>query len=238
MQLSKRLQMVADLVTPGNRVADVGCDHAYISIYLAEKKLSPHVIAMDINRGPIERAKENIRKYGFESIIEVRKSDGIKLLQSGEADTILIAGMGGALMKQILSDRPEILSDTEELILQPQSEIYLIREVLRDYGFFITAENMLIEDGKYYVCMKAEADRRIPDTGPYELTDREHFYFGKLLLEHKNPVLREYLIREKQQLETINQSLSEVSTEQSLLRQQEIRDELELIGHAFHYFGE
>ena len=238
MQLSKRLQAVADLVTPGNRVADVGCDHAYISIYLAEKKLSPHVIAMDINKGPIERAKENIRKYGFESIIEVRRSDGIKLLQPGEADTILIAGMGGALMRQILSDRPEVLSDTKELILQPQSEIYLVREVLRDYGFFITAENMLIEDGKYYCCIKAETDRIIPDVRSYELTDREHSYYGKLLLEHKDPVLREYLLREKQQLKTIYKSLSEISTEQSLVRQQEIKEELELIGQALHYFEE
>ena len=238
MQLSKRLQAVAGLVTPGNRVADVGCDHAYISIFLAEKKLSPRIIAMDINRGPIERAKENISKYGYGAIIEVRRSDGLKLLQPGEADTILIAGMGGVLMKQILNCRPEVLSEAEELILQPQSDIHLVRETLREYGFYITAENMLMEDGKYYVCMKARADRLIPDTKPYKLTGREHFYYGRLLLEHKNPVLREYLLREKQQCETIHKALSEFTTEQSLLRQKEILDELGLIEHGFHYYEE
>lgn len=219
-------------------MADVGCDHAYISIYLAEKGLSPHIIAMDINKGPLERAKENIRKYGYEGVIETRRSDGIKLLQPGEADTILIAGMGGALMRQILVSRPEILKETKELILQPQSEIYLVRKTLCDFGYFITAENMLIEDGKHYVCMKAEAGRLLADTGPFKLTRKEHFYYGRLLLEQRDPVLREYLLKEKLQLEKIYGSLSEHSTEHALLRRKEIMEELELIGSCLRYYEE
>ncbi len=238
MQLSKRLQAVADLVTPGNRVADVGCDHAYISIYLAKKGLSPHIIAMDINRGPLEKAQENIRKYGCEARIETRRSDGIQLLQPDEAATILIAGMGGVLMKQILSSRPEVLMTTEELILQPQSEIHLVRDMLGAYGFYITAENMLTEDGKYYICMKAEAGRRIRDTKPYELMRPEHSFYGRLLPEQRHPVLREFLIREKRQLENINRALSEYSTEQSLLRQKEIEEELGLINRSLQYYEE
>ncbi len=238
MQLSKRLQTVAELVTPGNRVADVGCDHAYTSIYLAKKELSPHIIAMDINRGPIERARENIKRYGYESIIEVRRSDGLQLLQPGEADTILIAGMGGVLMRQILTNRSEVLAGTKELILQPQSELSLVRELLLSYGFYITAESMLIDEGKYYVCMKAEAGRGILNPGPYELTKKEHFYYGRLLLEQKHPVLREYLSREKQQLETIQTALAEVTTAQTLQRQKEILQELELVECGINYYGE
>lgn len=236
MQLSKRLQAIADFVTPGNRVADVGCDHAYVSIYLAQEKLSPKIIAMDINQGPVDRARENILKYGYASVVEVRKSDGINKLEPGEADTILLAGMGGLLMLQILKARPEVVATAEELVLQPQSDIHLVRDVLKDYGFLITAENMLTEDGKYYVCMKAKKAQGIPDPIPYELTKREHLYFGRLLLEHKNPVLREYLMHEKRQYEAIRQTLLSFPTEQSLQRQKEIIEELELIGQGLYYY--
>lgn len=236
MQLSKRLQAIADLVTPGNRVADVGCDHAYVSIYLAKEKLSPKIIAMDINQGPVDRARENILKYGYASVIEVRKSDGLRKLEPGEADTILLAGMGGALMLQILKARPEVVSAAEELILQPQSEIHLVREALKDLGFLITAENMLTEDSKYYVCMKVKAAREVPDPKPYELTRREHFYYGRLLLEHRNPVLKDYLMHETRQYEVIRQTLLANPTEQSLQRLKEVMEELELVGQGFQYY--
>ena len=238
MQLSKRLQAIADFVTPGNRVADVGCDHAYVSIYLAGEKLSPKIIAMDINQGPVDRAKENALKYGYASVIEVRKSDGLMKLEPGEVDTIVLAGMGGALMLQILRARPKVVSMAEELVLQPQSELHLVREALMDIGFLITAEMMLKEDGKYYTCMKVTAARGIPDPKPYELTAREHFYFGRLLLAQKNPVLREYLIHEMRQCESIREILLANPTEQSLQRQRELMDELELIQKSLHYYEE
>ena len=238
MQLSKRLQAIADFVTPGNRVADVGCDHAYVSIYLAGEKLSPKIIAMDINQGPVDRAKENAQKYGYASVIEVRKSDGLMKLEPGEVDTIVLAGMGGALMLQILRARPKVVSMAEELVLQPQSELHLVREALMDIGFLITAEKMLKEDGKYYACMKVTAARVLPDPKPYELTAREHFYFGRLLLAQKNPVLREYLIHEMRQCEAIREILLTNPTEQSLQRQRELMDELELIQKSLQYYEE
>jgi tRNA (adenine22-N1)-methyltransferase len=236
MQLSKRLQTVADLVTQGNRVADVGCDHAYISIYLAEKNISPFIVAMDINQGPIDRAKENIGKYGYSGRIDVRKSDGLQMLKAGEADTVLIAGMGGALTVEILTKYPEALVSVKELILQPQSEIHLVREALSELDFLITAENMVKEDGKYYTCMKAETKQQIKDCKVYELTKQEYIYFGRLLLEHKNPILLEYLRNEKQQCENIYKTLIAFPTDQSILRQKEITDEIKLIEQGFGYF--
>jgi tRNA (adenine22-N1)-methyltransferase len=236
MQLSKRLQTVADLVTPGNRVADIGCDHAYISIYLAEKNIAPFIVAMDINQGPIDRAKENISKYGYTGRIDVRKSNGLQMLRAGEADTVLMAGIGGALTMEILTKHPEVLVSIKELILQPQSEIHLVREALSELDFLITAENMVKEDGKYYICMKAEAKQQIKDCKAYELTKQEHIYFGKLLLEHRNPILLEYLKNEKQQCENIYKTLIAFPTDQSILRQKEITDELKLIEQGFSYY--
>lgn len=236
MQLSKRLQAVADLVTPGNRVADVGCDHAYTSIHLSMQQVSPHIIAMDVNQGPVDRAKENIKKYGYENRIEVRKSDGLEKLRIGEADTILIAGMGGALMIQILSEYPELLKSISELILQPQSEIYKVRRFLTEHEFIIINENMIKEDGKFYIMMKAVAGRNLKDTEKYLLTEREHFHYGRLLLEQRHPVLKEFLQWDLGICEEIHRTLSGAKSENSLQRQDEIIERINLIHSGLKFF--
>jgi tRNA (adenine22-N1)-methyltransferase len=237
MQLSKRLHAVASLVTPNNRVADVGCDHAYTSIYLVEHNISPGVIAMDVNQGPIERAQENIIKYGYEDRIDVRKSDGLEKLQKNEADTILIAGMGGALTNQILSKRMDIVKTIRELVLQPQSEIHLVRKMLNENDFLITSENMIKEDGKYYFMMRAEAKSELCEWERFELREEEHFYFGRLLLEQKHSVLKEFLLKELRVCRQIHEMLSMESTQNSLLRQQELLLKINLINHALSHFN-
>lgn len=237
MQLSKRLQAVADLVTPGCRVADVGCDHAYTSIYLVENHISPYVIAMDVNQGPIERASENIKKFGFESQIDTRKSNGLEKLNENEADAILIAGMGGALTVQILLHNKEVLSSIRELILQPQSEIFKVRKMLGSIGFLNTCENMIKEDGKYYFMMKAKANSFIKEKALYELTREEHFYYGRLLLEQKNDILKEFLEKEQKLCESIYQVLLTEPGINSMERQKEMIDKLELIQKGLEYFN-
>lgn len=236
MQLSKRLQAVADLVTPGNRVADVGCDHAYTSIYLVENQISPYVIAMDINQGPIERAKENIKKYGYENKIKTRKSDGLEKLHVGEVDTVLIAGMGGGLTVQILTQHRDQLTGIKELVLSPQSEIYLVRELMQEIGFTITNENMIKEEGKYYVMMKAQANTTVIDVQPYVLLSKEHAYFGRLLLESKHPILKEFLEKEHNRCSKILESLQIETTENAYVRKKEISESIELINAALRYY--
>lgn len=236
MQLSKRLQAVADLVTPGSRVADVGCDHAYTSIYLVKNKISSHIIAMDVNQGPIDRAKENIMKYGSADIIETRKSDGLEKLQVGEADSILIAGMGGALIISILSEKMEVVRSVKELILQPQSEIHKVRQFLQEQDFCIIKENMLMDDGKYYVMMKAVPVSSTETTTSQRLTKEEHFYYGRLLLEAKNKTLKEFLIWDLSLCEGIRKNLTLGQSDNSQLRYQEIEDRIALIHKGLSYY--
>jgi tRNA (adenine22-N1)-methyltransferase len=236
MQISKRLNAVASLVTPGNRVADIGCDHAYTSIYLAENNISPHIIAMDVNQGPIDRAKENIVKYGYEDRIDTRKSNGLEKLEQGEAQTIVIAGMGGGLTIQILTERMEILQSVKELILQPQSEIHRVRTMLSQYDFVITKEDMLKEDGKYYAMMKAEPKHLVQEYEPYILTKNEHYYFGKLLLEQQNPVLYEFLLGDKTICENIIQSLNAEQTGNALVRKKELAEKISYINKGLGYY--
>ena len=101
VEISARLKALADMVTPGNRVCDVGCDHGYLSIYLVQKKISPRVIAMDVRTGPLSRCTEHVMQYGLEQYIEQRLSDGLEALAPGEADTVVCAGMGGRLIPAI-----------------------------------------------------------------------------------------------------------------------------------------
>ncbi|MBR5315862.1 MAG: SAM-dependent methyltransferase, partial [Firmicutes bacterium] len=128
IKLSKRMKAVASMVTPGNVLADVGTDHGYVPISLVQRKRIPRAIAMDINKGPLQRACEHIAEFQLEECIETRLSDGVKKLEVGEVDSILIAGMGGELVIHILTDGMEVCRSAKELILQPQSELEKVRQ--------------------------------------------------------------------------------------------------------------
>jgi len=190
--LSERMQMVADMVSRGNVLADIGCDHGFVSIYLLESGTCPKVIAMDVNEGPLLRAKEHIAMRGLTPYIEVRLSDGMEKLLFGEADSILIAGMGGRLVIKILADGMEKAKALKEVILQPQSELHLVRQFLTDKGFHIIQEDMVKDNGKFYPAMRVvwreEKARALTE---------EELWYGPLLLKEKHPVLREYLTNEK-----------------------------------------
>lgn len=188
MKLSKRLQASADFVEAGSCVADVGCDHAYTSIYLAQSGIAKKCIAMDIREGPLLKARENIEKYRCGDKIETRLSDGLKELVPGEVDTVLISGMGGLLIRQILMDSPEVFLSLKSLVVQPQSEIEGLRHTLLEKGCAIQDETMVYEDGKYYVSIHAIPGRK---TQPY--SQRIEYMFGKPLLDRKDKVLAHYL---------------------------------------------
>lgn len=153
--LSKRLRMLADMVTPGNRVADVGCDHAFLSIYLVQTGICPRALAMDVRMGPLAAAREHVAEWGLGSYIDLRLSDGLAACGPGETDTVVCAGMGGRLMERILTQGMDRAREMKEVILQPQSELPRFRAFLRETGFAVVAEDAVYEEGKYYFAMKA-----------------------------------------------------------------------------------
>lgn len=223
--------MNASFVTPGNRLCDVGTDHAYIPIALVQEGTVPSALAMDVNEGPLERAKEHIREFRLESCIHTRLSDGVQALHPGEADSVLIAGMGGALTIKILSEGRQVLESVKELILQPQSELDKVRRYLAESGYSIEREEMVQEDGKYYTVMKAVVGEM--------LYDREIFYhYGKLLLEQRHPVLREYLQQREGICEKIyGRLIHEGSGEERIkTRIRELQEELRQIQDALEYY--
>lgn len=155
MLLSDRMRAVVGLVQPCKSIADIGCDHGYVAMELVRSNICRHVIAMDIHRGPLERARHNIADYDMLDYIEIRLSDGVKALNAGEAEGIICAGMGGKLIISILEQGKELVEEMNQVILQPQSELNEVREYLREKGFLIEKEDMIYEDGKYYPMMRA-----------------------------------------------------------------------------------
>ena len=236
MELSKRLQAVADLVTPGYKIADVGTDHAYIPIYLVEKEIVPMAVAMDINKGPLERATEHIREYKLENQIQTRLSNGIQHLHKEEVDAVILAGMGGNLMVNILSDDMEKTESLKECILQPQSEIAKVRAFLLEKGFSFIQENMVLDDGKYYPMMKVVPPRADKKQMPVVWSEVE-LQYGKLLLEQKNPILKQFLERESDIKGDILSKLDQVQGAHILARKAELNQELFLIREGLKYYA-
>lgn len=155
MLLSDRMRAVTELVQPCKSIADIGCDHGYVAMELVRSKICRHVIAMDINSGPLDRARQNIAEYDMQEYIETRLSDGVSALQEGEVEGIVCAGMGGRLVISILEQGKERVGAMRQVVLQPQSELAEVRKYLRKKGFLIDREDIIYEDGKYYPMMRA-----------------------------------------------------------------------------------
>lgn len=150
---SKRLEAIRILAESGRVAADIGCDHAYLSIALIERGAYEWVIAADLREGPLKAAAEHVRTAGLTERIELRRSDGLSEFGAGEADTLILAGMGGALMMKILREGEAVARSAKRLVLQPQSELMEFRQWLRAQGYVIRSEDMVYEDGKYYPMM-------------------------------------------------------------------------------------
>ena len=200
MQLSARMERLASKVKEGSWLADVGTDHGYIPIALVLRGRIPTAVAMDVNPGPLARAEEHIREQGLSTYIDIRLSDGLAALEAGEADTVLIAGMGGALTVKILEEGGHCLWAVEELILQPQSEIRLVRQWLCSHGYQITEEDIVLDAGKYYPMLKAVHGE------PDGLSEAELCY-GSLRRQQSPEVLAAYIQTELKKNEEITGKL-------------------------------
>lgn len=239
MQLSERLNTILSLVSQSKCVADVGCDHGFVSIELINRKIAENVIAMDIRQGPLMRAQEHIMQTRLSDKIQTRLSDGVAALKPGEADSLIIAGMGGNLVIHILENGKETVKDMKQCILQPQSEIQKVRKYLRENDFKIIEEKMVFEDGKYYPMMKVRppvADTAGEDT-EVKCWDTVQLKYGKLLLEKQHPVLREYLEREIRIYQSILEGLKAKDSDRIRQRKEELEQELVEAEKGMEYYA-
>lgn len=211
-------------------VADVGCDHGYVSIYLVQRGIAESAIAMDVRKGPLSMAESNIAEFGLQGKAQVRLSDGLSELNEGEADALVIAGMGGKLMISILEKKDLRTLGIRVAVLQPQSDIPEFRQYLRDKGYVILDERIVYEDGKYYFPMRVQiagpetgdeqAAVAVPASGLerarqlFSQVDDESILricnrYGEHNILRKDPLLKDFLAHGKEVAQSILKSLDE-----------------------------
>ena len=163
--LGKRLSLVASFVRQGSRVADIGTDHAYLPVELVNAGTCKTALACDLRKGPLQSAREHVRAAGLTDKIECRLGDGLSPVNAGEADDIVLAGMGGETIAAILAACPFIRDRKLRVIAQPMTHPEDLRRFLWDNGFAILAERAVEEDGKAYLVLCAEyTDQKTPAT--------------------------------------------------------------------------
>ena len=150
-----RLNLCADLVRQGSRLADIGTDHAYLPIKLCKSGKIPSALACDINPLPLRSAQENIARFGLSGKIQTRLSDGLREVRPDEVDDIVIAGMGGELIRDILSAAPWIKDKEKHLVLQPMTHHEDLVMWLYENGFVIDRQEAALDAGKYYTVISA-----------------------------------------------------------------------------------
>lgn len=197
-QLPKRLENIIERMPASGCIADIGCDHAYVAIEAVRRGKAARALACDVRKGPLQQAAEHILCAGLAGKIETRLSDGLEKVAPGEADCVIIAGMGGPLMERILQGR---LADFGHFVLSPQSEIPHFRRFLLAEGMQIDEETMLIDEGKYYVIFNV-SKRADASSDPMYVTE-EDFLYGGRLLRRLDPVLKSFLEKEKTRYEGI-----------------------------------
>lgn len=157
MKISKRLKQIASYVDDNSHVIDVGCDHALLSIYLVENKKNIKVIASDIHEGPLQKAKENIKKYDLEDKIDVILANGLEKLNK-ETDTVVIAGMGYLTIKKILENGN--LTSINTIIVSVNDDFDLLKAFMKKIGFSIIKEEIIEDHNKFYIILKAVKGRK------------------------------------------------------------------------------
>ncbi|MDO4581210.1 MAG: class I SAM-dependent methyltransferase [Bacillota bacterium] len=224
IKLDSRLMAAAELVLPDKPAADIGTDHSYLPVYLVVNGICPRVIATDKSRGSFQKAQQLVELLSLEHQIDVRLGDGLEPLQPQEAATIIISGMGGHLIKDILAASPHITAGCRRLVLQPQKHIAMLRQWLAANDWRIVAEQIAFDNGFYYELLAAEH-------GQMTLSEDEAV-FGPLLLRDPHPLFGQYLRAKLADLHTLIEQLQEAPStdaKQRLQTLQVLTDKIERI---------
>lgn len=177
LKLGKRLKVIAEFIPVGSFLGDIGTDHAYLPVYLAQKERIARAIGVDIHKGPFLSAKKTVSEYKLSDKIEIRLGDGLKPLDMGEVNVLSIAGMGGSTILDILRSKPEVVAKVEDLILQPQGAEAKLRQNLTAQGWRIVDETLVEEDNKIYTVIHFSKDKGLKAEDINAIID---FWAGKL----------------------------------------------------------
>lgn len=215
MKLSDRLQAIANFVPRNSIVGDIGTDHGYIPVYLVENKISKKVIAADISSNSLDKIIQYVKLTNCKKDIDIRLGDGLEVVKPFEIDTVVIAGMGGFLIKDIL-DKDKVKRDSiTHFILQPNIASKELREYLFENNFEIIDEKLIKEDNKFYEIIYARK-------GKAYISKEIYYEIGKKLILNKDPLLEEFVNNKIKTNEKILEELKDKNTEKSMERYKEL----------------
>ncbi len=206
VKLTPRLEKIASLVKKDSKVADIGTDHGYIPLFLLQNNISSFAIASDVNKKPLESAENNIKIYGYNEKIQTRLGGGLTTLKAGEVDTIIIAGMGGLLIADILEASPEILNTAKTFILQPMQAQEELRKYVVQKGFSIKKDLLVKEDHRIYEVMVIEK-------GIQTVVDEIYYLIGFHIKDNPIPLVEEFIQRKLMTYDKIIQDVKGQKTE-------------------------
>jgi tRNA (adenine22-N1)-methyltransferase len=229
MILEGRLKAIADAVPRCRTAADVGTDHGYIPLYLIQNNRVDYVIAADISSGSLSKAEMLIRQHGLADCMEARLGSGLSVLTPGEADTIIIAGMGGLLIRDILEQGEEAARTASVLVLQPMIAQEELRRWLVCSGYTIVDEDLALEGRKIYEILVVSPGRKA------EKPDKEIYYdIGWKLIEKQHPLLGEFIRRKIQASEKILAQLEIGRSDSAQDRKRELEEKLRQYKEVYH----
>lgn len=220
MKLSYRLQAIADFIQNNTIVGDIGTDHGYIPVYLIKNKISKKVIAADISKNSLDKTIEYVKKTGYEKYIDIRLGDGLDIIKSFEIDTVVIAGMGGLLIRDILDKNKEKRDSITNFILQPNIATKELREYLYRNNFEIIDEKLVKEDNKFYEIIYAKK-------GKAHITKDIYYEIGEKLIINKDPLLKEFINNKININEKILVELEDKKTHKSEERYKELIEKIQ-----------
>ena len=199
--LRERLSLVAEMICAGRMVADIGSDHAQLALYLTEQGVAPRVIATELGEGPFSRACRLVQESPCRERIELRRGNGLQVLLPGEVDEVVMAGMGGDTIIDILGYDWNKAASFQRFLFQPMSRARTVRANLAEQGWPIEDERLVREKNRIYVVIAAR-----PGHSPYSLSPLE-LEVGPLILGADGELKREYISAILHQMRTAHQQM-------------------------------
>ncbi|HBF0341568.1 TPA: SAM-dependent methyltransferase [Clostridioides difficile] len=188
MKLTDRLLKIASLVSDGKKIADIGTDHGYIPVYLLKEGKVPFAVLADVNKGPLDNAHKEVIQNNLLDKVDLRLGSGIEILEIGEVEEVIIAGMGGILISELLEAKKEVAHNVEKLILQPMQAQEELRYYLLNNRYEILEEVLVREDFRIYEIIVAKY------TGKNTIIEDEIYYeVGIKLLENKDSLFNDFI---------------------------------------------
>jgi len=229
LSVSSRIEALASLIPSGEVVADIGTDHAYLPIYLIQTNKSPRVIATEVSKGSYQKAKKIIMDLGLKNRIDLRFGDGLKVLDPGEAEVLVLAGIGGLNIVKILKEGIDVAKTAKRLIVNPATGWGYVRKWLVYNGWDIKDEELVYEKSKFYHIIATE--RR---TMTFEDYDPVVMEIGPKLIEKKHCLLPLYLEKLQREYSSIYEELKKSRRQESSLKLQEVKGFLRKIEKIYN----